>query len=195
MSYRVLLVTGARSLADSPDAEAWARGLIADALAGADLLIVGDAPGPDAWAWAIAESAWFDGLAPSERKRLRVDPYAVHRRVHCYATSGSFTGDVILHDGLSVYGGQYVVETAFRWAQSKRPRGGEEYRQWFLARNAAMVRDAAADHSIGHTVRVLALLDGRKATARGRVTRGTEHTVGLARKAGLTVDAQTWGES
>jgi hypothetical protein len=26
-----------------------------------------------------------------------------------------------------------------------------------------------------------------------RATRGTEHIVGLARAAGLTVDAQTWG--
>lgn len=51
---RVLLVTGARSLADDPAAEAWARGLIAEALRGVDLLIVGDAPGPDAWAWELA---------------------------------------------------------------------------------------------------------------------------------------------
>ena len=41
-----------------------------------------------------------------------------------------------------------------------------------------------------------ALLDGRKpaVTKPGekRPTRGTEHTVGLARAAGLLVDAQTW---
>ena len=40
---RVLLITGARSLADDPAAEAWARAIIAEALAGVDLLIVGDA--------------------------------------------------------------------------------------------------------------------------------------------------------
>lgn len=51
---RVLLITGARSLATRPGAEAWARGLIAEALRGCDLLIVGDAPGPDAWARGIA---------------------------------------------------------------------------------------------------------------------------------------------
>lgn len=50
---RVLLVTGSRSLADRPGAEAWARGLIHAALTGTDLLIVGDAPGPDAWAVEI----------------------------------------------------------------------------------------------------------------------------------------------
>lgn len=33
---RVLLITGARSLADDPAAEAWARGLIAEALAGVE---------------------------------------------------------------------------------------------------------------------------------------------------------------
>ena len=53
---RVLLVTGSRSLAAHPGAEAWARGLIRAALAGVDLLIVGDAPGPDAWAAEIASS-------------------------------------------------------------------------------------------------------------------------------------------
>ena len=53
---RVLLVTGSRSLALHPGAEVWARGLIHAALTGADLLIVGDAPGPDAWAVEIASS-------------------------------------------------------------------------------------------------------------------------------------------
>lgn len=51
---RVLLVTGSRSLAAIPGAEAWARGLIREALEGVSLLIVGDAAGPDAWAWEIA---------------------------------------------------------------------------------------------------------------------------------------------
>lgn len=45
---RVLLVTGSRSLAAIPGAEAWARAKIAEALVGVDLLIVGDAEGPDA---------------------------------------------------------------------------------------------------------------------------------------------------
>lgn len=47
---RVLLVTGSRSLATIPGAEAWAREHIRRALEGVGLLIVGDAPGPDLWA-------------------------------------------------------------------------------------------------------------------------------------------------
>lgn len=53
---RVLLVTGSRSLATIPGAEAWAREHIRRALEGVGLLIVGDAPGPDAWAAEIASS-------------------------------------------------------------------------------------------------------------------------------------------
>ena len=41
----VLLATGSRSLARIPGAEAWARAILRDALAGVDLLIVGDAEG------------------------------------------------------------------------------------------------------------------------------------------------------
>lgn len=191
---RVLLVTGARSLATRPGAEAWARALIAEALAGVDLLIVGDAPGPDAWAWEIAERLWFDGLTQSaeERDRCFIDPCAAYRSINGYATSGSFTGDVILHDGY-IHGGKYVVCTAFRWARSKRPRGGEEYRQWFLDRNAAMVRDAEEMAAQGRVVTVLALLDGAKADAPGRrATRGTEHTAWLAERAGLSVRREVW---
>lgn len=45
----------------------------------------------------------------------------------------------------------------------------------------------------GHAVTVLALLDGTKRDAPGRrATRGTEHTVGLARAAGLAVRVETW---
>ncbi len=66
-----------------------------------------------------------------------------------------------------------------------------------LARNAAMVSHAARMLRDGHDVRCLALLDGRKPAVvkpgEKRPTRGTEHTARLARDAGLTVDAQTWG--
>jgi hypothetical protein len=190
----VLLITGARSLATRPGAEAWARAKIAEALAGCDLLIVGDADGPDAWAWEIAESQWFDPV--------RGQPNRVHRRrIHCYATQGSFTGDVILHDGFPVGGGRFAVETESRWAATKRPRGGEDLRQWLLSRNVAMIDEALTWHRspVPHYVSVLALLDGLKVDVpardgkRGvRATRGTEHTVGLARAAGLTVREEVW---
>lgn len=162
---RVLLVTGARSLADDPAAEAWARGLIAEALAGVDLLIVGDAPGPDAWAWKRA------GLTYGRTT------------CHQYLTRGSFAGGVVKRDGRTCV-------DAHRWA----PRGTSTHP---LDRNAAMVRDIAAMRDAGHTVSVLALLDGRKPAVvkpgEDRPTRGTEHTARLARDAGLMVDAQTWG--
>lgn len=156
---RVLLVTGARSLADSPDAEAWARSLIRDALAGADLLIVGDAPGPDAWASEIQRA----GLRRVWRLRTHGPNAGWIESAHCEEW-----------------------DRVQRWA----PSGASTHP---IDRNRVMVATARASMLNGRAVTVLALLDGRKALARGRPTRGTEHTVGLARDAGLTVDAQTWG--
>ena len=166
MVTRVLLITGARSLADDPAAEAWARGKIAAALVGVDLLIVGDAPGPDAWACRIQRDAL--------------------RRVECYRTHGLNIG---------------WVDTAHceEWDRVRRwspPRAIHSTR-YPLMRNAAMVRDCGHYAAEGHDVRCLALLDGRKPAVvqpgEKRPTRCTEHTASLARAAGLTVDAQTWG--
>ena len=155
---RVLLVTGARSLADSRDAERWARALIAEALRDVDLLIVGDADGPDAWAWDEA----------------RIDR-------HRYWTRPAHAGSIEarFHDG--------SLQAWWTWgSRNTHP----------LARNAAMVVDATGYRDAGEEVLGLALLDGRKPAkpkpGEKRPTRGTEHTVGLARKAGLLVDAQTW---
>ena len=161
---RVLLITGARSLADDTAAEAWARGLIAEALRGVDLLIAGDAPGPDAW-------ALHEGRDLSHG-------------VHVYWTRGKDAGWILSPDGE----GEASYEG--RWA----PRGASTHP---LDRNAAMVAHAARMLREGHDVRVLALLDGRKPAVvppgEARPTRGTEHTARLARDAGLTVDARTWG--
>ena len=159
---RVLLITGARSLADDRAAEVWARGLIAAALVGVDLLIVGDAPGPDAWASRIHRDAL--------------------RWAWCYRTHGPNAG---------------WIDTACReeWHRVQRwaPPGASAHP---LRRRAAMVSAARTNMLGGHTVTVLALLDGRKPAkpkpGEQRPTRGTEHTAGLARAAGLTVDAQTW---
>lgn len=160
MSRRVLLVTGARSLATRPGAEAWARALIAEALAGVDLLIVGDAPGPDRWA------AWL--AAPTD-----IEP-------HVYLTRGRDAGWVVSPDEEG--------ECSFvrRWA----PRGTSTHP---LVRNTAMVAAAQSALAAGHTVTVLALLDGLKTDAPGRrATRGTEHTAGIAERAGLTVRREVW---
>ena len=158
---RVLLVTGSRSLAASAGADAWARALIRRALDGVDVLIVGDAPGPDRWAVQEGDDA-------------------VAHEMRVYWTRGRDAGCILVPtgDGEVSYGG--------RWA----PRGASTHP---LARNAAMVRDAAALAAQGADVRCLALLDGTKHDAPGkRATRGTEHTAGLAERAGLTVQREVW---
>lgn len=158
---RVLLVTGARSLADSRDAERWARALIAEALRDVDLLIVGDADGPDAWAWAEAGCNCVE--------------------CHEYITRGPRAGMIAEHRGIGV-------------PRIDRPWSVDHTSP--LRRNAAMARDCKRLAAEGATVSVLALLDGRKpaVTQPGekRPTRGTEHTVGLARAAGLSVREERW---
>jgi len=55
----VLVVSGSRSLVDTPAAEEWARGVLGDivsALPEGSAVVAGDARGPDAWALAIAAS-------------------------------------------------------------------------------------------------------------------------------------------
>jgi len=172
---RVLLITGARSLADDPAAEAWARAIIAEALAGVDLLIVGDAPGPDAW--AVGSTVRY--LVGEEWRGRDVE-------CHRYITRGRDAGWVVSPDD------DGETTRVARWS-----RAGDSHP---LKRNAAMVRDAVAlrdDPLMMADVRCLALLDGRKPAVvkpgEKRPTRGTEHTARLARAAGLTVDAQTWG--
>ena len=157
---RVLLVTGSRSLADHPGAEAWARALIRTALEGVALLIVGDAPGPDFWAW---------------------DEYDVRSLpMRMYCVHGENSGWITRYNG-------NVRDR--RWATPAM-----EGRRFPLHRNAAMVRDVVSlamtrQWSAG----CLALLDGTKRDAPGkRATRGTEHTAGLAERAGITVRREVW---
>ena len=171
---RVLLITGARSLADDRDAEAWARGLIAAALVGVDLLIVGDADGPDEWAWDEAITA-----GTSAR--------------HRYYARGDSAGWIEVWDGHPLRFSHGALQ---RWATPAMWR--KWGRRFPLERNAAMVAECRVRVvDDGADVSVLALLDGRKPAVvkpgEKRPTRGTEHTARLARAAGLTVDAQTWG--
>lgn len=155
---RVLLVTGARSLADDPAAERWARGLIREALDGVGLLIVGDATGPDAWAWEIATT-----MPVTER---------------LYLSQWRYTGLLRIVDR---HPERATRERADWWAD-----GGVHP----IDRLPAMVRHAKDYTARQWDVRVLALLDGR---AHPRVTRdGTEHTAGLAERAGLAVTRETW---
>lgn len=164
---RVLLVTGSRSLATHPGVEAWARGLIHAALVGTDLLIVGDAPGPDAWTAEIASSH---------------DVPHVWR----FGTHGASAG--MTEQSVHVPGAPTMCDVT-RWA----PIGASTHP---LDRNRVMVATARAHMLRGCDVRVLALLDGTKRDAPSRrATRGTEHTAGLAERAGIVVTRRTWPEN
>ncbi len=188
---RVLLVTGARSLADDPAAEAWARGLIAAALVGVDLLLVGDAPGPDAW-------------AVDEARRARIS-----RRK--YAAFGPFAGCVIV-DGKEGAPPRWTIHEPRRWIYETSPESVPASQRkivatWVAKRYVAMMGDAVKANAT-HDVSALYFADSRAGCISELVidkarkasiplrqevwTRGTEHTARLARAAGLTVDAQTW---
>ena len=109
MHPETLLICGARALALSPTAEAWARARIVEAIralpAGSRVLF-GNAAGPDTWASDAAKAA---GL-----KWQRFYP----------------SGDVIDHDGTHAF----WMFSAF----APRPRTPEQWRQRLLARDRAM---------------------------------------------------------
>ncbi len=165
---RVLLVTGSRSLATHPGAEAWAREHIRRALEGVSLLIVGDASGPDAWALEEARSAEV-----AWREYIALEP----ARAGWVSSRG--------------------VPKLTRWSDRAPPQRGdsrEEWSAWCHERNAAMAVYAGASARNGHDVRCLALLDGTKRDAPGRrATRGTEHTAALSERAGIVVTREVWG--
>ena len=159
---RILLVTGARSLATRPGAETWARGLIHAALAGVDLLIVGDASGPDAWAWEIASSH--------------------DRRVRRYDTHG-------VHAGWIVEAQYDLWCPVARWATPAME--GHRYplhRNEAMVRDVASL--AMTRQWSAHVLALLDGTK-RDAPGR-RATRGTEHTAGLAAHAGIVVQREVW---
>jgi hypothetical protein len=149
---RVIVVTGSRSLADSPAAEAWARGVLREHLAREPAwLFVGDARGPDDWAAEIAQSL---GLP---RARWKLDGLVVFAR-----PSGS--------------GGWK------HWARAEDAAARRGDRRWPLERNRALIDAAAKAAADAWSVRVLGLVDERSRT------RGTDHTLRLAERAGLSVE-------
>ena len=155
-----LLVTGSRSLAKDPKAEAWARAILAEvigALPPGSALIHGGATGPDSWAHAAICA--------------RAREAGVVRWSYCYRLDGRLSRTIV------VEGVAYDLR-ASRWDDGDPGP---------LARNVYMVNEAlprAVAH--GYKPRVLALVDS---TSR---TKGADHTVGLARKAGFPVDRRVW---
>ena len=160
---RVLLITGARSLADDRAAEAWARAKIAAALVGVDLLIVGDAPGPDRW-------AMYEGRDLSHG-------------VHVYWTRGKDAGWILAPDGE----GEASYEG--RWAPPGTPTGPLARNAAMVSHAARMLRDG---HDVRCLALLDGRKPAVVKPGEKRPTRCTEHTASLARAAGLTVDAQTW---
>lgn len=69
MSAQVVIVTGARILADDPASVAWAREILTRELASATLVVAGDAREPDQWAHEIARGF----VAPIACEQWRVD--------------------------------------------------------------------------------------------------------------------------
>lgn len=154
MTARVLLVTGSRALADTPQAEEWARAELARRITveTVDNVVAGDARGPDEWAHEIAAKA-----------SLRHERWCLGGAVE------------LRHHNLRwLPEGAPIPTTHDAWAQRA------------LARNRAMVEHTALSPE---GVRVLALL------ASWSRTRGTQHTMRLAREHGLPVEVLTCPEA
>jgi hypothetical protein len=127
----ILLVTGSRSLAASPAAEAWARSILRERIAvvpDRGWLFVGDANGPDRWAVEIAAAC------------------EVNRAM--YKLDGMVAVDSILRGG------------AFKfWAPAEVARARRGDRTWPLERNKALVESAQKAACEGWVVSCLALVD------------------------------------
>jgi hypothetical protein len=154
----ILLVTGARALADTAAAAIWAQDAIDEALAGMPrhgLLVTGDAAGPDRWALDVAGEPFDNDLSRSWER---------------WGLDGEVRGGL-------VYGSELLARwiAAYALAHVERCRVP-------LVRNGAMVGCVAARAGRGARVVVLGLV------APWARTRGTAHTLGLARRAGLWTD-------
>jgi hypothetical protein len=154
----VLVITGSRALALRPEAAAWAKAEIATAFArlrSLGRLYVGDATGPDAWAWELALERFG---------RERVFPGAL-----------KFALDGRVYD----MGGD-----AYAWAT--QPRRDFDPKRWPLYRNEHLIAAAARCASAMEEVRVLGFV------APWAKTRGTDHTLALAARAGLAVERRAF---
>lgn len=170
----LLLVSGARTLADDAFAELWAQARLWEAiqpLPPGSHVAAGDARGPDAWA---IRHARYLGLARSV--------FALDGTVRMWRASAApgATSDP-------------PPDETRRWATEAEVaalRADPRPSALPLARNAAMAETCAkAIGRPGWTVRVCALHDAASPT------RGTAHAVGRAKEAGIKdADEHTWDE-
>ena len=149
----ILLVTGSRSLADNDPARWWVTEQLHPSLAGATLVVAGDARGVDA----------------------RAHEMALYRRIQ--SMRWCVDGRVQYRDHLGAW------HTDARWDDATTTT---DPRKRPLSRNAAMVQWCVDQIRAGATVRVLGLVDPQSRT------RGTDHTLGLCRVAGLVVERRVW---
>ena len=157
MADQVVIVTGSRALADSPEATRWAREILVRELSEAATVIAGDARGPDEWAHEIAlagRAGW--------QVRWQLDGRVMARLL-------------------------FEWQEESRWHNDPMPRRGdrEGWRQICLARNVAMI--ASCEGRAG--TRIVGLIDAASKT------RGTQHTLSIARSGGFNVTQFVWGAS
>lgn len=155
---RLLVVTGSRALADTRAAKRWALHILAEHLFAGDVDVVVTGAcrrSPDDWADHLANSRTSWGT--------------VVQVIRWPLPGGSLTDHCDEGGPYKIVKGHFV-----------RLRDADRYPYTTpLERNAAMVRWAADQRAVGHVVRVLGL------RAPWAATRGTEHTLTQARKAGL----------
>jgi hypothetical protein len=150
MSTPILMVTGARALADLDDSAAWARARIAEALRAhpGSYVLTGDARGPDTWA-----------VEASVARHVILDR---HGRTRAQIVRDG-------HEG-------WWIEPPHPPAV---PGGLHEWRDRLLARDRALVALARryADH--GYTIHVLALMASWSKTHGTRYTAQRARVTGL----------------
>ena len=159
----ILLVTGSRALTDTPAAREWARAALTDT--------------PAAREWA--REALRAQRTPNLSRVVAGDARGPDEWAHCVWSIGAWLerwcldGDVRL--GLA---SEWWTERCWLPADAPRPSSREAWAARALARNQAMVEDVARRGN----ARCLALL------APWSRTRGTQHTLHLAREHGIPVE-------
>lgn len=158
-----LLVCGSRSLARDPDATAWAKGEV-------EARVRAEAPDLIMHGAAYGPDQWAGQCANVMADEGRPVPF-----VHAVYPHGITVIWTRGPDGRGLWSGRHP------WSDRLL-----QYDTGPFIRNAYMVNAVAYLAALGCRVLVLGLVDATSAT------RGTDHTLRLARAAGLTVERLVW---